>query len=229
QRAPTRRRGGGGGGGRPARGGERRGEGGGPPPAAGGGGGGGGLSGSGPTAAPARVTRRPGLSLTAPSASPRNGLPASRPIGRRRVRQHAVVARARADQPPGRLLLLGVRQPPGEASGGEHHQRRGRRQLVHVADRREHAVDVRQPAAGPRRRLHHRLDVGHARVAGAVPAQHRQYLGAARVAVGIEHVVEAGQLVAAVPALVDVGGGGTGGRRVGEQGVGACGGAAVAR
>src|SRR5690606_30755242 len=30
-------------------------------------------------------------------------------------------------------------------------------------------------------------------------------------------------------ALVDVGGGGTGGRRVGEQGVGACGGAAVAR
>src|SRR5690606_30256043 len=74
-----------------------------------------------------------------------------------------------------------------------------------------------------------RLDVGHARVAGAVPAQHRQYLGAARVAVGIEHVVEAGQLVAAVPALVDVGGGGPGGRRVGEQGVGACGGAAVAR
>ncbi|MNV26508.1 hypothetical protein D3C71_1176310 [compost metagenome] len=102
------------------------------------------------------------------------------------------------------------------------------RQVVHVADRSEQAVDVRVLPAVFSGSGNHGFDMLHPFAVATAFAQQAQHFGAARVAVGVEQVIEAGEFIAASPAFGDEGCRRAAGLRIEQQCMRACGRAAVA-
>ena len=126
-------------------------------------------------------------------------------------------------------MLQRMREPSSETACGEHHQCWCRRQCVRMADRGEHEVDVGMLAADIFGGGDERVEFAHRGFAGMACAQTREQFGGARVAVRIQRVAEAGQVVAALQTLFDEISRRCGRAGVGDEGIGTRGGAAVAR
>jgi hypothetical protein len=72
-----------------------------------------------------------------------------------------------------------MRKPPRKPTRGEHHQRGRGGQVVGVADRGEHEVDVRALAADVFGGRHDRIEFAHRRFARLLRAQTREQFGGA--------------------------------------------------
>ena len=144
-------------------------------------------------------------------------------------RRHAGISRAWPNQFPFRLLFERMREPAREAAGGEHHECGRGGQIVGVTDGGEHEVDVGMLAADVFGGGDECVEFAHDRCVCMLRAQTGEQFGGARVAVRVERVAEAGEIVAALQAGFDEVAWRCGVARVGDERVGACGRATVAR